>query len=88
MINIIKRAMDVERLTKELEKAEARIEELHSEIQSRLLNPAPSFQEVAKSFDVSHINDKVYERVVEEFSKFLEPEMIGIPEQGTEATDG
>jgi len=68
--------MDVERLTKELVAAEARIEQLSSELSSRLLNRGPSFQEVSKSFDVSHINDKVYAKVVDDFSKFLEPEMI------------
>lgn len=81
MLAIIKRALDTERLTKELATAEDKIESLQRELSSRTFGP--DFMMVAKNFDVSHINDRVYAQVVDDFSKFLEPHMLDLLKQGS-----
>ena len=74
MIRFIRRAMDAERLTLELEKAQDEIDALKREMSSRPLGP--SFREVAKDFDATAIFSLVSERVVDDISPFLEREAI------------
>lgn len=83
MLALIHRAVDAERLTKELAQAEAKIDELESYI--RTMKSAPSFVEVAKDFDVSNIHERIIEKVIADLSQFIEPHFISLLKQAGES---
>jgi len=72
MPNIITRALDAARLTREVE----RLEEENAALRAARKPSAPSFREVATSFDASCLSDAVMERVVSELAPILEQDVL------------
>lgn len=74
MLAMIRRALDAKRLTGELEAAEREIASLKAELSSRLIGP--SWREVAKDFDASHLHDDVIRKVIDDLAPALEHDAI------------
>lgn len=76
MITVIRRAFDVNRLTKELGQAEAKIASLEEQLASRPV--ANNFIEVAKEFDASEYFDLMADRLMEDLGPVIERDAMSL----------
>jgi hypothetical protein len=76
MIALIRRALDANRLAKQLEQAEAEIVALKAELSTRINRP--NFREVAREFDASAIFSQLADKVIADLSPFLQQEAISL----------
>lgn len=70
-----------------LEHAQERIKDLEEELRSRLMNPAPSFRQVAKSFDISAIVPQIHDQVIEDLGPMMREDAIRILRQTMQHTN-
>ena len=79
MFAFIRRALDVERLTKELATAEAEVRELRRRV---ALVDVPRFREVAKGFDATQYHDHLLDQLLRDFQPLLERDAMAFLKSG------